>query len=96
MPEQGLGLGKAVQVLQKGVVLFEDILICETIDINTCKQSIVASAQHSTAQQQGISAVHCTQHDSTVGVMPWPVRTLAHHFCSVQSTHQLQFNLNTH
>ena len=67
MPEQRLGLGKTVQVLQKGVVLFEDILICETIDINTCKQSIVASAQHSTAQQQGISAVRCMQHDSGVG-----------------------------
>ncbi len=36
MPEEGLGLGKAVQVLHEGVVGLEHILLCNAVHIHSC------------------------------------------------------------
>jgi len=36
MPEEGLGLGKAVQVFQEGVVGLEHILLCNAVHIHSC------------------------------------------------------------
>ncbi len=36
MPEEGLGLCKAVQVVQEGVVGLEHILSCDAVNIQSC------------------------------------------------------------